>query len=348
MKDMNIKVVTFCLGFILLFLFIIWFLKPDHNIESNATTGVETSDAINNPLTLSQNIQTQQKKGLPALTKSLEGTEIDCPIQVDQNHNLVLTRGIRSCFDYFFTMMGEKTESQIISDINQYLQVSLPESAAVYAQALLQKYVAYNKAVFDAQNQNKTKVDNSKAYKIVIDSLTAFQKQYFNDAEIKALFGDENAFNQYNLEKIKINENKQLSATERAEKMSKILDELPPELAEGMKTTEQFTQLQELTKDIQDRGGSPTELRAMREKLVGVDAADRLENVDREELSWKSKIDNYLAQRDQIKNARGDDISKQQKIDVMRQQTFLTKEDQLRSQTYETLHDQKVQKSFHN
>jgi lipase chaperone LimK len=66
---------------------------------------------------------------------------------VDANGKLILTVGIRSCFDYFFSSLGEKTETELISDIRQYLKATLPDSASSYASYLLDQYVAYTHAL---------------------------------------------------------------------------------------------------------------------------------------------------------------------------------------------------------
>lgn len=337
----NNKKIAFLIGTLLVVLIgLIYFLKPsaEHSPLGSEVTA-KSSDAFTEDSPTTQAVSNQ---GLPILSKSLDGTQIDCPIKVDKDGKLILSKGIRDCFDYFFSTLGEKSEKQLVNDVNQYLTTTLPETAATYAKQLLQKYISYKKALFDFQKTSKIKVQDQKSYENMLQSVAAMQKKYFTAPEIQAFFGMEMAFNLYDLEKMKINTNKQLNASQKAEKIAELIDELPDELAEGVRTTEQFSTLQSLTQEIKDRGGSKAEIRTMREKLLGVEAADRLDKVDTDDANWQTKVDNYLNQRDKIINSSMDENSKQQAVNEIRQNTFQTREEQIRSQTFEQMHDKQT------
>lgn len=342
MGKINKKILVLVIFLIVILSILVMFLKPDE--AETTTSAIQTPSEENSNTHLSAGVQENANKQLPILPDYLAGTDIDCPIQVDKNDQLILTVGIRNCFDYFLSMNGKVSDNQIIADIKQYLNATLPSPAALYATQLLQKYLDYKKSAHEAQIKQKVKVQDAKTYKEVIALAQSLQSSFFTQPEIQAFFGDENAFNIFNYDKIRISENKSLTPVEKAEKISELIDTLPPQLADGVKTMEQFNQLQTLTKEIQDKGGDSAELRAMREKLVGSAAADRLEAVDQDDANWKSRVDNYLSQRDQIKNSSGSEVAKQQKIDVIRQNAFPNKEDQIRSQTFEQMHDAQIKK----
>ena len=128
---------------------------------------------------------------------------------------------------------------------------------------------------------------------------------------------------------------------QKAMKLAKLIDQLPPTLADGVRVSMQFSELQQLTQAIKDKGGSPQELRSMRESLLGPEAADRLEKVDQEEAVWQSQVNNYLIKRDQILKSEMTDLNKQQAINQLRTSSFQSKEELLRAQSYEIMHDQK-------
>lgn len=278
---------------------------------------------------------------MPALAPSLQGTEIDCPIQVDSNGKLILTVGIRSCFDYFFSSLGEKTESQLITDIRQYLTATLPETASSYAIYLLDQYVAYVHALQNLKPRGNFKNGDIEEYQKIIDQMYRLQQQFFKPAEINALFGNERNLNQFNIEEMRIHNNKSLTAQQKANEIAKLIDQLPPTLGDGVRVSMQFAELQQLTKDIQEKGGTAQEIRAMRESLLGPEAADRLEKVDQEEFVWQKQVNSYLAARDEILKSDANDASKQQAINELRNQSFETKEDLLRAQSFEMMHDRK-------
>lgn len=340
-KD-RVKIIVLLAVVLLVAVLLVWLLKPKTTLSDATSTSTQASASLQHSITAGNGMSTTPgANGIPELAASLRGTEIDCPLQVDKQGQLILMIGIRSCFDYFFSSLGEKTEGQLITDINQYLHASLPLAAASYASKLLNQYVAYKHALQKLQPAQQAKTLTPESYQQIVNSMQDLQRQFFNPAEITAFFSHEMAFNQFNIEQMKIHADKALSVQQKAEKVAALINQLPPALAEGVKPSMQYTELQQLTKEIQDKGGSAAELRAMRESLVGAAAADRLEQVDREEASWQAQVNSYLVQREQIKQSGMDDISKQQAMTALRERTFSANEDRLRVQTYEMMRDSK-------
>ncbi|WP_332605071.1 lipase secretion chaperone [Acinetobacter sp. ESBL14] len=340
-KFLNNKTISLVLIVCLLLLLalIYWIFKPDAQNTPHEPSQQAQSQLIGNGFEAGQ--QNNQKGKMPELAASLRGTEIDCPIQVDANGKLILTVGIRSCFDYFFSSLGEKTETELIADIRQYLTATLPDTASSYASYLLDQYVAYTHALKNIKPTGNFKTGDIEGFQKVIDQMYKVQQQFFNAAEINALFGNERNLNQFNIDQMRIHANKTLSAQQKAAELAKLIDQLPSTLADGVRVSMQFAELQQLTQEVREKGGSAQELRNMRESLLGPEAADRLEKVDQEEAGWQTQVNGYLAARDQILKSDATDASKQQSIDQLRNQSFGTKEDLLRAQSYEMMHDRK-------
>ncbi|WP_151715340.1 lipase secretion chaperone [Acinetobacter sp. TUM15071] len=340
-KFLNNKTISIVLiaCLLLLLALIYWIFKPDPQNTQQAPNQQAQSQVSENGLEAGP--QNNQKGKMPELASSLRGTEIDCPIQVDANGKLVLTVGIRSCFDYFFSSLGEKTETELIADIRQYLTATLPDTASSYASYLLDQYVAYTHALKNIKPTGNFKTGDIDAYQKVIEQMYKVQQQFFNAAEINALFGNERNLNQFNIDQMRIHANKTLTAQQKAAELAKLIDQLPTTLADGVRVSMQFAELQQLTQEVREKGGSAQELRNMRESLLGPEAADRLEKVDQEEAGWQTQVNGYLAERDQILKSDASDASKQQSINQLRNQSFGTKEDLLRAQSYEMMHDRK-------
>lgn len=340
-KFLNNKTISIVLiaCLLLLLALIYWIFKPDPQNTQHVPNQQARSQVSENGLVASP--QNNQKGKMPELASSLRGTEIDCPIQVDANGKLVLTVGIRSCFDYFFSSLGEKTETELIADIRQYLTATLPDTASSYASYLLDQYVAYTHALKNIKPTGNFKTGDIEGYQKVIEQMYKVQQQFFNATEINALFGNERNLNQFNIDQMRIHANKTLTAQQKAAELAKLIDQLPTTLADGVRVSMQFAELQQLTQEVREKGGSAQELRNMRESLLGPEAADRLEKVDQEEAGWQTQVNGYLAERDQILKSDASDASKQQSINQLRNQSFGTKEDLLRAQSYEMMHDRK-------
>ncbi|CAM4392370.1 lipase chaperone [Acinetobacter dispersus] len=340
-KFLNNKTISIVLiaCLLLLLALIYWIFKPDAQNSQHVPNQQAQSQVSENSLESSP--QTNLKGKMPVLASSLRGTEIDCPIQVDANGKLILTVGIRSCFDYFFSSLGEKTETELIADIRQYLTATLPDTASSYASYLLDQYVAYTHALKNIKPTGNFKTGDIDGYQKVIEQMYKVQQQFFNAVEINALFGNERNLNQFNIDQMRIHANKTLTAQQKAAELAKLIDQLPTTLADGVRVSMQFAELQQLTQEVREKGGSAQELRNMRESLLGPEAADRLEKVDQEEAGWQTQVNGYLAERDQILKSDASDASKQQSIIQLRNQSFGTKEDLLRAQSYEMMHDRK-------
>ncbi len=279
---------------------------------------------------------------LPTLAPSLQGTQVDCPLQVDGQGQLVLTVGIRSCFDYFLSSLGEKTEAQLVADIRLYLSSTLPATALPYALKLLDQYIAYMHAPKQPMEQAKTVTPE--LLQTAVDSIKNVRRQFFTPLEVEVFFGNDEAYDQFNIDKMKVNADKSLSADQKAKKIAALLDKQPAALADSIRPLMQYAELQDLTKEIKARGGSAEELHQMRESLVGSAAANRLDQLDTDNAQWQKQVDGYLAARDQVKAANSDPKSQQAAIAALRNQTFSTPEERLRAQTFESMHDTSVKK----
>lgn len=320
----------------------IWLLKPK-NIDSTTSSTTQTSTQTQTELA-STAVPTPAHQlvpgPMPTLAPSLRGTEIDCPLQVDNKGQLVLTIGIRNCFDYFLSSLGEKTEAQLITDIRQYLTTTLPNTALPYALKLLDQYIAYRHAQTEIQPSAQVKTQTPDSLQEIVSAMKNLRLKYFTQVESEVFFGNEAAYDQYNINLMKINADKSLSADQKAKKIAALMDQLPPSLAESMRPLMQFAELQKLTQEIKARGGSAEELRTMRESLVGAAAADRLGKLDVENENWQQQLASYLKAREQIKTSVSDEVNRQQAITSLRNQTFSSSEDRIRAQTYETMRDQ--------
>lgn len=322
---------------IIIFLGLIyWFFKPDHqNLTSSSSN---KSDSYTESKYSQESIS--PNKGTPQLSASLQGTEIDCPIQVDKQGKLILTVGIRSCFDYFFSSLGEKSENELVSNIRQYLTANLPDEAAKYAIYLLDQYVAYNHALKNLTPESNFTANDFNAYQRLVNQINSFQQKFFKPEEINALFGNERNLNQFNIEQMRVYADKSLSTEQKASQISQLIDKLPESLGSGVKTAMQFQELQQLTQEIKGKGGTSEDIRNMRENLLGTEAAKRLEKVDQEEAVWGQQVNSYLNERDQILKTGMSNETKQQSVEELRKKYFGTNEEQLRAQAYETMHDQ--------
>lgn len=273
-----------------------------------------------------------------SLAPSLRGTDIDCTLELDDQGKLLATMRVRRCFDYFFSTLGEKTEAQIIVDIRRHLESTLPPSARPYALELLSKYIQYRQSEVPAALNLDDKSPES--MRLALESLRALRLRYFTRDEAQAFFGDDEAYDRYNIEASAIRRDASLSQQQKEERIAALSTQLPRSLAENMSASQQYNVLESKTEEIRARGGSPQEVHALRESLVGAEAAGRLAALDAESDQWRQRVSQYLDLRAQILAKGGAVAEQQQAITKLRNATFSAPEDRIRAQTYESMRDQ--------
>lgn len=279
--------------------------------------------------------------GLEQLPASLRDTEVDGELEVDAAGRLKITNGIRRLFDYFLSATGEEPLETILARIRAYIRHKLPAGPAAEAEQLLDAYIAYKRGL-DGIQQVAPPVGGQidlQAVKYQMQQVGALRSQYFSAEVIAAFFADEDAYDRYTLARLEVMQDRQLSAAARAQQLAALEQQLPPALQESLKAINQYQNLQALTDDWQKRGGSPAELRQIRENLVGPEAADRLENLDRERAQWSQRMSAWLAERAAIlANPALGDQDRQMQVSAARQQRFQVSEI-LRVESLERMHD---------
>lgn len=327
---------------------IIW-LKP-HSQTSDPQT---TTDHSNQPIEKTEarlsaptgmNISTTRSTrfttGLEDLPASLVGTDVDGEILIDENKNLHVTRGLRNFFDYFLSTVGEESLQTIIERVKAYIRHRTPEPAQSQTIALFDQYIAYRAAlgrIPEAGGKSADQIDLD----AVMQQKAAEQQlrqNFFDSKTILAFFGDDDAYDQYTLQSLKIAQNSQLSEAEKAKQTADLLQQLPESLRDSIQTSMQYQNLDQLTSQWKARGGSAAELRQIRTNLVGPEATNRLEALDQEDNQWQTRVDAYLkSYRPIINNPQWSVEQKQLMITSLRRQQGFSDTEQLRLPAFEQM-----------
>ena len=321
--------------FLIIILAIIYWLKPN----------VQTTDKAENPAQLQQQAgqltptQLSASEAINFASKSQQDTQINCQIRTDASNHLIVNEQTKDCFEYFITQYGEKTIEQIKSDFLSYIKASYKEPVLSQLSDLWRRYIDYRSKVSELQTPNTPK-DTALYYQQIVDSTKNLRKQFFSEYEIQGLFGTQDTYDQYTVNRMKIMDDKNLSANEKAKKLKELFNQLPEDWKENLQQLNQLEDLRKLTSDLKARGGSAEELRQMRINLVGPAATQRLESLDVQRSDWKNKVTQYLSERDNIVKSNMSDTAKQSAVEQLKQQHFNNQQDQLRLQTFETVHDQ--------
>ncbi len=320
---------------ILVIIAVIFWLKPSTSATKSTESFTQNSENLGTVAT--PKITDQQ--ALSYASHSQQDTQVNCQIRLDNSNHLIVNEQTKDCFEYFLTQYGEKTIDQIKNDFIKYIQVSYQDPAKSQIDDLWKRYVDY-RGQLGTIEAPKDHQNDSSYYRTIFNNINNLRKKFFSEYEIQGLFGPEDIYNNYTLDRMKILDDKSLSAQEKAKKLKALFDQLPADLRENLQQVNQLEDLRKLTSDIKARGGSAQEIHDMRVNLVGAEATGRLETLDIQRDNWKQQVNQYLAARDSIMQSPMSDSAKQDAVNQLRQQQFSSTSDQTRVQTFETVHDQ--------
>ena len=276
--------------------------------------------------------------GLERLPASLQGTEVAGELAVDERGNLKVTRGLRLMFDYFLSAAGEEPDASLRERVQAHLaRLAAGAPAGAQALALFDRYVDYKREL--ARNLSGTRATSLSEMQARLTAVTALRARHFQPEVVAAFFGEDQAYDAYCLARVAILNDSSLSPAQKAARIAELRATQPDAVRQQMDVVETVQTLETLTTAWQQRAGSPTELRELRETLVGRDATDRLEALDRQNAAWDSRVAAYLQQRAQILGeATLADSMRAQQVEALRNQAF-TGTERIRIETIERIQD---------
>lgn len=275
--------------------------------------------------------------GLEALPASLQGTEVSGELEVDEHGRLKVTRSLRLLFDYFLSASGEEPAARQRERIRAYITHRWPGPAGEQALALLDAYIAYKDELSRMLSSSRaTSLGDMQAR---LGAVGFVRARHFQPEVVTAFFGEEQAYDRYSLAKMAILGDPNLSPAQKAARIAELRGTQPEAVRQQMDVVETVQTLEALTTAWQQRTGTPQELRAMRENLVGRDATDRLESLDRQTQAWDSRVAAYLQQRAKIlgDNTLADSM-RQQQVEALRNEAF-TGPERIRIETIQRIQD---------
>ncbi|MDQ8037769.1 MAG: lipase secretion chaperone [Pedobacter sp.] len=282
--------------------------------------------------------------GLEGLPQSLAGTEVDCSLETDTAGHLRVTIGLRHCFDYFLSAVGEESIDALARRIHAQLRNRLQQPALGEAERVLAGYLAYLRGVADIEKRllppEAGQLDMERARQ-QMEQVRALRRLYLSPEVIVVFFSDDDAYGRYALERLELMQNKQLSAQARAQQLAALEQQLPEDIKASLRTVNQYLDLRELTDEWKKRSGSVEELRQIRSSLVGAEATARLEALDQENSAWDKRMSDWYSQRDAVlKNTALSQGDRERNLEDLRKMNFANEAERMRVAALERIHDQ--------
>lgn len=258
---------------------------------------------------------------------------IDQALQVDEAGHLKVTRSVRNVFDSFLGSAGKEPLPKVRERIVAHLSSRLPKAAAAEAQALLDHYLAYGAALQDLGKAGALQGHGPDERQSQLYAIEDLRSRHFSPTERQAFFGDDLALEHYAVSRLQALQDLTIAPLDKAHRLKQLRAELPPALQASLQPSDVQIDVNTVTRDWRASKGSPQELRAIREELLGVQGADQLEATERDTAAWKQQLQSFSAQRKALMaDPSLSDAQRQQALERLRQQS-LAELERLHAQT---------------
>ncbi len=282
-----------------------WYLFSDGEASAPAAApAVAAQDKrINTRATLPPPIAPARLTPAAQEPTSLRGTEVDGELLVDARGNLVLTSQVRHLFDYFLSLIGEESSQQARQRIRDHLTAQLEEPARSQALELLETYLDYQYQLVDLEARFPVaeRLEDLLAREQAVQQLRA---RLFSREAHEAFFAGEEIYNNFTLERLTIQQDPSLSDREKGLAIEALRENLPEEMQQLL-VPQIHNDLREQTLALRAAGADEGRIRQLRMGMLGPEATERLEELDRSRAEWRERVEAFQQERERILSQPG-------------------------------------------
>lgn len=286
--------------------------------HSNTTTQPETTSSESNAVTESISILDLD---------TFRFTSVDGSINVDERNHLIIDQELRHWLDFYLAAIGEIELEQIVSMME--LEIGkLPNPGQAQALEILKQYLAYKQELAEYDNRELLAIDQHNDIQHLTDRLDwqmRLRRRHLDDEVVEIFWHQDEVIDNYALEKLKI-KSSNLSDVDKQERLLALDQSLPESLYSFKQELYIASNLLEKEQALIE-SNDPQALRELRIKEVGIEAADRLEKIDKVQNSWKLKVLSYHNEEKRLSKIVGmSDEDKATALSEYREKHFENKE----------------------
>jgi lipase chaperone LimK len=235
-----------------------------------------------------------------AFVPSMAGTRPDGEVRQGAGGKLEVNAELAYLFDYYLAGLGEKPLEAIRAEIIRELDRRLSGPQAAEARRLLDAYLAYKRALVDAERGLPPLADPAQGARQRLAAMQLLRRSYFSEEEIAGLFSASDAYDLDAVARLEINGDKRLTDEQRKQRLAALDARLPQKLRDERDAPAKLLRLEDAVSRARAQGAGDNEIYRMRAAALSPAAAARLADVDREEADWQRRISAYQAQRRQL------------------------------------------------
>jgi lipase chaperone LimK len=226
---------------------------------------------------------------------SLQGSEPDGAIRMDENGVLILDAELRRWFDYHLSVVGEATPAAIRAYIAELLARSQPVHLQAQVLAALDRYTGYLASI-DQVAATLGRMSETQRDAL----LRELRRQILGEQQTRGFFAEEEAYADFRQRRAELAAQSDLGEAERAAQLQAAIDALPESVREALTQHQRSVKELELAMEISNSELDPQARFEARSEAFGDEAAARLEQADREQEQWLTQLAADTQMRQQL------------------------------------------------
>jgi lipase chaperone LimK len=253
------------------------------------------------PISFTQFIGYSSKFG--PLPKSLQGTNVDGELLLDVNGNLIISNGLRNLFEYFLSAKNEEPLDIILGRIREYIHKQIPDQPARDAIAILDSYISYKKKLEEIESPEGLQGEDLGTLEAIKDALARrmlLRRQMMSSEVVNAFFGDEETYDQFNLQLIEIKQNSVLTHEAKESEILELEKMLPESIQHIRQEERERINREQIIDEMRKNGKSEQDIYEFRKQEMGEEAAKRWQKLEQDRKIWDNKVDSYMKIRNEI------------------------------------------------
>lgn len=234
----------------------------------------------------------QRKDFSKPLPKSLEGIDLNIALPLDRDGNLIVGMELKDLFELYLSAMGEEELDDILLRIQNALAQQLTAPVLQQGYDALKRFIDYKVELANLENQqpdsNLSELENIRQQK---QMLADIQQEYFTAEENDALFATETQYDHFMLEHLTIQQNENLTLTEKRQQVEALEASLPQEIRAGRERSMAPANVYQQANLMKAEGQSAENIYQVRAESLGEEAASALAQLDQQRDQWQQRLD---------------------------------------------------------
>lgn len=278
------RLVVFSFGTVVLAGVVFFFSQPPTVVVSSPSGGEAYPDSNSYQTSTTSNAEIELQE-----LQTFKGAMIDGALRTDHRGNLVIDMQLRHWIDFHLTAMGEISLAEIKLVMQQQMR-ELPQPGQQQALDLLNAYMGYLAALDDYELEEARRLVEPQ----VSDVEARFRwqqrlrRQWLEPLVVEAFFAGEESIDEYTLAAQRLRKD-----GASAEELAALEATLPEPIREMRAESRQVISMAENESSMKEQGATKEEIQQWRVQEYGVEAAERLAQMDSRQSEWQQRLRGY-------------------------------------------------------